>query len=148
MTQASKTLIALCSLTVLCVPVIAGCSGGDIVRIDAKGTVKIEGQPVQGGTLVLTPRQNGEMPVASRIHEGQFAFDAQTGPTPGEYVARVKPDRATIEEISAAAAQNPRAAARQFHANGGSSRRRGVVSNLETIVVIGELPGQTIAIDL
>jgi hypothetical protein len=57
------------------------------------------------------------MPVATRISAGKFAFDKLTGPRPGEYVARVNPDEATIEEIADVASQNPHDAARKFNAN-------------------------------
>jgi hypothetical protein len=148
MPPSSKRLASLCSLTILSFLGNAGCSGRDAMRIDASGFVNIKGQPVPSGTLVLTPKVSGRMPVASRIVDGQFAFDTETGPRPGEYSARVNTDEATIEEISTAAAEDPRAAERQFNLSHSSSSINRAATKRETSVVIGEGPGQTIKIDL
>lgn len=140
--------LTLCSLSMVVLLSIAGCSVSEEVRIDASGTVNLDGRPVQSGTLVLTPKVNGQMPVASRIESGHFVFDAETGPLPGDYVARVNPDEATIEEISAAAAEDPRGAAKQFHANRTASPSGGAASKREAVIVIGDVPGQKVTIDL
>ncbi len=135
-------------LAILAISVIGGCSRSADVRIDASGTVTLNGQPVPSGTLVLTPKVSGQMPVASRIENGHFEFDTETGPRPGEYIARVKPDEATIEEIATAAEEDPRGAAKKFHANHASSPSVGGTMQRETLLVIGDIPGQTLTIEL
>jgi hypothetical protein len=73
---------------------------------------------------------------------GPFAFDIATGPLPGQYIAFINRDEATIEQISQTAEQNPQEAVKRFKTNQASSQ-----SNSETIVVITEVPGQTISIE-
>ncbi len=125
-----------------------GCSSHDDMRIDASGTVSINGKSAPDGTLVLTPNTGGQMPVASRIHSGKFAFDSMTGPLPGAYTARFNPDEATIEEISEAAERDPRKAAREFNINRASTNPSTSARPPQAEIVIGDEPQQTLTIDL
>ncbi len=127
---------------------VVGCSGRDDVRMEVSGTVSLQGQPVPSGTLVLTPKEPTAMPTASRVEAGRFAFDTQTGPRPGEYVARINPDEASIEEITEAAEQNPREAAGQFNVNRAGSRGGVAAAMAQAVVVISDAPGQTLDIEL
>ncbi|MCO8123098.1 hypothetical protein NHH03_15225 [Stieleria sp. TO1_6] len=138
------TIFSLITLTLF---LSVGCSSQDEVRIDVSGTISTGSNPVPDGTLVLTPLDQGEMPVAALIEAGKFAFDATTGPKPGEYLARVNAAEATIEEISEAAQQDPRQAARQFNVNR-TSASAGQSRSPEASIVIGDQPGQVIAIEL
>lgn len=147
-TLANYKSLAFGTFASVFVALCIGCARTDDVRIDASGFVNIDGQPAPNGTLVLTPKASGQMPVASRITEGQFAFNAETGPLPGEYTARFNPDEPSIEEISAAASDDLRAAAKKFNVNRMSSSTGGTATQRETVVVIGEGLGQTITIDL
>lgn len=127
---------------------LAGCSNPGEGRIDVSGTVSINGQPVPSGTLVLTPKANGPMPVASRVSAGKFSFDKLTGPRPGEYVARLNPDELTIEEIAEVSQQNLREAAKTFSALQVTSHAGSTAKDPETVVVISDTVGQTVHIEL
>lgn len=138
-------LRSLLAALLLCLP---ACSKQTNERIEASGTVRSQGQPVDAGILLLTPKAGDGMPVSSRIEAGHFAFDAETGPMPGIFVASVNVDKPAIEELASLTQDNPRAALNLLRSSDPTSQSGPRLNEQETLVVISDEPIQTIDIEL
>ncbi len=63
--------------------VLSGCGshkGGTAVE----GSVTLDGQPVDGGTITFVPDDPLTKPVVADIKAGKYALDSSHGPTPGK----------------------------------------------------------------
>ncbi len=89
---------------------LSGCSESGPRRYPIKGTVKLNGQPVNNATVILTPVGEG-LAAAATIRDGAFELPAAVGPSAGEYKVRINPNEAEIEEV-AESAHPPKANAR------------------------------------
>ncbi len=68
----------------LFLPVVVGCGGDGLDRVPMEGTVNLDGQPLERGSIRLSPK--GEFKgadVATKIVNGRFQFDTQNGPVVG-----------------------------------------------------------------
>jgi hypothetical protein len=72
----------------------AGCSSG---RIPLRGTVTLDGAPVEIGTIALLPETDDpSLPVASApIQAGKFSFTDKNGPNRGPYRVEIRWPKAT-----------------------------------------------------
>jgi acetyl esterase/lipase len=67
-------------------------------RVALRGTVKLDGEPLPRGTVVLTPVQGTSAPpvvayvFGTVVLPGEFGLRAERGPTPGRYRVEVRQD--------------------------------------------------------
>ena len=55
-------------------------------RVPVRGKVSLNGQPLSYGTIAFIPEAGpGKTTVVARVRNGQYAFDAESGPQPGEH---------------------------------------------------------------
>jgi len=71
----------------------AGCSSGDALNRQAiSGTVTLDGQPLEGGAILLEPMSfdsGTSTAVGATIRRGEFAISRDRGPIPGRYLVRI-----------------------------------------------------------
>lgn len=79
--------------------VLSGCGDSGPQRYAVKGTVTLDGRPVNNATLIFTPTGPG-LAAAATIREGAFELPADVGPTAGEFTVRINPAEAEIEETT------------------------------------------------
>ncbi|MEX0820469.1 MAG: hypothetical protein WD070_12785 [Pirellulaceae bacterium] len=75
--------------------VLAGCGGGDdpFERVAVEGTVTVDGQPLDRGTIRFIPTATTPGPKTTlNIRDGQFEGDSANGPVPGTHRIEIEPD--------------------------------------------------------
>jgi hypothetical protein len=92
--QFKRALGLACFAFALC-----GCGDAGPRRTAIRGTVSLDGQPVNQATLILTPTAQG-LAAAATIHHGVFELPADVGPTVGEFGVRINPLEAETEGLS------------------------------------------------
>ncbi len=75
---------------------LSGCVESLQQRCAIKGTVKINGQPINDATLILTPIGEG-LAAAATIQDGSFELSADVGPSAGDFNVRINPNEAEVE---------------------------------------------------
>ncbi|MDX1929793.1 MAG: hypothetical protein SFV81_24920 [Pirellulaceae bacterium] len=78
---------------------LCGCGKTEPQRYAIKGTVKLNGQPINNATLILTPTGEG-LAAAATIQHGSFELPAEVGPSAGSFSVRINPNEAEVEEVS------------------------------------------------
>ena len=75
------------ALVVLCI----GCGGSRNPqgRMPFSGTVTLDGQPLEGGYLVLEPRAGQKTQSGGMIHGGKFEVPENKGAAPGLYAVAI-----------------------------------------------------------
>jgi len=103
-------------LAVVLVAPMVGCSGGD-GRLAVKGTVTLDGQPLERGSINFRPAPGNQAPSSGgTVRNGEFALPAAHGLKPGDYLVTIQAFRKTgkmvddpqmgkIEEMAAIAFQ-------------------------------------------
>lgn len=77
---------------------LSGCGGADIDRVGVSGTVTLDGQPLENGSILFLPK--GEGPSAgTQIENGRFAIAPSDGPSPGNYRVEIRSFRGTGQMI-------------------------------------------------
>jgi hypothetical protein len=82
----------LFGLLVLCVAAAwaAGCSGSHGGRVAVSGTVKLKGQSIKDGAIVLfEPLENQDTAGNATVTGGAFAIPREAGLKPGKYLIRI-----------------------------------------------------------
>jgi hypothetical protein len=71
--------------------VCTGCSGEDpLDRQAISGTIRIGGQPLDAGAILLDPISNhAGTAVGATVHDGSFTIIRKDGPVPGSYKVRI-----------------------------------------------------------
>jgi len=83
---------------VVILPVLIGC-GAD--RVQMRGTVTYDGNPIDNGTIVFVPDGGDSRPkTATRITDGKYEFEPNFGPLPGKYKVEITWDKKTGRKIS------------------------------------------------
>ena len=73
-----------------CVAILAGCSNPPDGRMEVSGTVKLKGQPIKDGAIVLfEPLENQDTAGNATVTGGKFTIPRATGLKPGRYLVRV-----------------------------------------------------------
>lgn len=80
---------ALAHLTVVSIFLFTGCTDAER-RIELKGEITLDGEPLENATLILTPKGQGKA-VAATIEAGKFHLAKDLGPTLGEYHVQINP---------------------------------------------------------
>jgi hypothetical protein len=76
----------MASLLVVSSLLLAGCGGGDGGRATVKGTVTLNGTPIQDGAINLIPTDSELRRVGGQITKGAYELSGeQSGPLPGSY---------------------------------------------------------------
>jgi hypothetical protein len=74
---------------------VAGCGAGDR-RQHVRGTVTLDGQPVEVGSLTFQPAEgNPALSAGGLIAKGSYDLPAQAGPMPGKYLVMFRIVRET-----------------------------------------------------
>lgn len=74
-------------LTILCTAIFcAGCMNGDgLNRASVRGTVTLDGKPLESGFVAWFPLNNEGPSVATAIRNGNYTLASKRGPVVGEY---------------------------------------------------------------
>ena len=76
-----------------------GC-GGDANRVGVSGSVRVDGQPLESGSISFLPAAGTGGPTAgAEIRQGTYSVPAESGPAPGKYDVRIKATRKTGRRI-------------------------------------------------
>ena len=71
-------------------PAAAGCSPDPLKRQAVSGTVSFKGQPLEKGSIEFSADDGQATTVAVAIVGGRFALPREKGPSPGNYLVRVR----------------------------------------------------------
>jgi hypothetical protein len=83
-----RTLIVRSAVVVLAT-VLAGCAETHGGRMDVSGTVRLEGQPLKGGTIAFIPLDGQDTQSGSPITAGEYHLPRSHGLKPGKYLVRI-----------------------------------------------------------
>lgn len=76
-----------------CLVLIVGCSSSNTGRMAVTGTIRLDGQPLAHGSIVLIPVRPTRGPsVAAKVKEGAFDLPPTDGPAPGTYRVEIRGD--------------------------------------------------------
>lgn len=76
-----------------------GCGGSD-GRLEVSGSVKVDGQPLESGSISFIPAAGTRGPSAgAEIKQGRYSIAAEGGPVPGKYRVEIKGMRKTGRRI-------------------------------------------------
>jgi hypothetical protein len=94
----SRCFVLTLFLTAAFSAFVAGCGGGGIERVEVSGTITLDGKPVESGSVLLIPLQDG--PTAGRAFTGgEFHIAESDGPSPGPYRVEITAFRGTGDMI-------------------------------------------------
>lgn len=94
----SRYFVPTLFLTAWVLMFVAGCGGSGIERVEVSGTITLDGKPVESGSVLLIPLQDG--PTAGRAFTGgKFHIAQSDGPSPGPYRVEITAFRGTGEMI-------------------------------------------------
>src|SRR5256885_12554328 len=77
--------IALASLSLVGLGFLAGCSGNPLGRQAISGSVKVDGVPLEKGTISFQPLENGQTSSGAVIAGGNYSIPRDKGLPPGSY---------------------------------------------------------------
>jgi hypothetical protein len=66
-----------------------GCGGKGGARYAVEGTATLNGNPVDGGKILLLPADEGGVKASGDIVGGKFALDSTNGPSAGKYKVEI-----------------------------------------------------------
>jgi hypothetical protein len=76
--------------SIACLTLVAGCSQSSDGRVEISGTVKLKGQPIKDGAIVMfEPLENQGTAGNATVAGGAFTIPRATGLKPGKYLIRV-----------------------------------------------------------
>src|SRR5262249_42914257 len=76
--------------SIACFVLVTGCSQSSDGRVDVSGTVKLKGQPIGDGAIVMfEPLENQGTSTNVAVRNGAFTTTRATGLKPGKYLVRV-----------------------------------------------------------
>ncbi len=78
-----------------------GCGPGSGGRLAVKGTVTLDGEPVDGGVIVFLPEGGDDAGrrAGGAITAGKYAIPSQKGLLPGKYRVEVRWDRKSGKQV-------------------------------------------------
>ena len=84
-------VLAVKTLVVAALVLVAGCGGGDkFDRQAISGTASMDGRLIPYGNIEFVPADGQPTSVSVEIKDGKFAMDKKGGLAPGKYVVRVQ----------------------------------------------------------
>ena len=112
----------LCVLVVCCSVALTGCDSARKPGQEVRGTVLLDGKPLESGSVVLVPIQGTRGPKCyALVKDGEFHIAAAEGPFPGVYrvevysAAQLQVPMEGVEESPAATSPGPPPVALQFN---------------------------------
>lgn len=89
-----RILGAICLAVLLCVTV--GCGGSGLERATVKGTVSLDGEPIEQGVIAFVPvgdtKGSGG---GAEIKDGEYSIPKDRGPSPGKHRVEITATRST-----------------------------------------------------
>ena len=77
-------------MSVLLVLASIGCGFGDSEgKLGVSGTILVDGQPLEAGTISFAPEQGQGGPASAMFSNGQYKIEAKKGLMPGKYVVKI-----------------------------------------------------------
>ena len=90
--------LALGAVGFLLAPAL-GCGGG-ADRAQVSGSVRVDGQPLESGSISFLPAAGTQGPTAgAEIKQGTYSVAAESGLAPGKYSVQIKASRKTGRRI-------------------------------------------------
>lgn len=80
---------------------LVGCSGA-APRFAIEGTVTVDGEALDRGTLTLISQSDAQNQVRTPIEQGRWSFSQELGPIAGSYHVLIEAPQPEIEEVEAA----------------------------------------------
>lgn len=77
---------------------LGGCGGDTIPRVEVQGEVKLDGVPLNGGSVTFIPVGSGPAAGAT-IENGHYAITEDKGPSPGEYRVEIRSPKPTGKQV-------------------------------------------------
>ena len=77
--------IALASLSLIGLGLLGGCGGNPLGRNPISGTVKVDGVPLEKGTISFQPLEDGQTSSGAVISGGNYAIPRDKGLPAGSY---------------------------------------------------------------
>lgn len=96
------------SLALAVILPLLGCTPPPRFAID--GTVKIDGEELDRGTLILISKTDSQVQARTAIQQGRWSFTPELGPIAGSYHVLIEAPQPELEEVEAAmqsGAENP-----------------------------------------
>ena len=126
------------SVWIVCWAVAAsGCGAAREPGQEVRGTVLLDGKPLESGSVVLVPIQGTQGPKCyALVEQGKFSIPAALGPFPGTYrvevysVSQLQVALAGVEKNNAATGSTPPSVAPEFNTR---SRLRVEVTEREPV---------------
>jgi hypothetical protein len=88
----------------LCTLAGGGCGGGDELlskRCSVTGTVTFDGQPVENGQIIFTPKGKEGSVAGALIEDGEYFIPRDKGPVAGRHSVSITASRKTGEQKKA-----------------------------------------------
>lgn len=83
------------ALGVVCCSFVAGCGSSGPPKAEVSGTVTIDGEPVEHGTIAFIPAEGTQGPVSgATIQDGAYETPPGGGPVPGMHRVEITARRA------------------------------------------------------
>ena len=77
-----------------------GCDGDGLQRATVRGTVTVDGQPLQSGSIALLPQPGTKGPsVGGAIESGSYVLAGDSGPVRGSYRVEIRATRKTGRQV-------------------------------------------------
>ena len=94
----------------VCLGIVSGCGGSDgLDRLHIKGTVKVNGAPLESGRISFLPTEGTSGPATGTVIEsGQFEIPLAQGPVQGKHRIEIMAVRPTGQKIrEGSGSENP-----------------------------------------
>lgn len=96
----SRSRYMLAVVPVLIVAGIMGCGEAPPKRIAISGTVKLDGQPVERGSINFIPEAGSpNLPAGGEIKAGEYNLTADAGPSAGKYRVEIRWSKPTGKKV-------------------------------------------------
>ena len=86
------------ALAMLAICLLIGCGGDDIPRVEVRGEVTLDGEPLKTGAITFIPTGKGPS-AGTTIQDGAYVVDAAKGPSPGEYKVEIDSSQPTGKKV-------------------------------------------------
>ncbi len=79
---------------------VVGCGDRGPTRVAVTGSVKLDGKPVEQGSISFVPPEGSDIPAASaEIKAGEYSLPVTSGPAVGQYRIEIRWSRPTGKKV-------------------------------------------------